>query len=144
MSGLKKTTGVSSTIGLAEGNLDREPNLSARKGKWPDSHHPGASLSPTSHHYRPPGFPLEGKRWVQVFTTTGKLQFFQSGQEGVIMTLKEDTRDAGVICAFYPEHLDTGELLKELAPRDTVHQGIGVHLVKLEFDTEFLHGGKPL
>jgi hypothetical protein len=59
------------------------------------------------------------------------------------MTLKVDIRDVGVICAFYPEHLDTGELLKEPVPQNKILQGIVVRRVKLEGNTEFLHGGKP-
>jgi hypothetical protein len=78
-----------------------------------------------------------------------KLYFFQSGQEskgiiGLFVVLKEDTRDAVVISAFYPERLDSGELeelLKVFTPQGTFQPEIGGDLV--EGDTEFLRGDKP-
>jgi hypothetical protein len=52
--------------------------------------------------------------------------------------LKEGVRDAGVIFASCPEHLDTRELLKEPAPRKKFQFFVG-RLVN--GDMEFLHCG---
>jgi len=54
--------------------------------------------------------------------------------------LKEGARDAIVVCAFYPESLDAGEVLEEPAPRDDILPDIDGHSVKR--DTEYFHSGK--
>ena len=96
-----------------------------------------------------------GDKWLETcqlgFTSVSAIQklaiadlyFFQRGKVsksvvGLFVILKEGIRDAVVMCAFYIEHLDTGEQLIEPAPQNVI---LGGHHGESKGDTEFLHGG---